>query len=81
MIPAKPIEKKYYIDVHDVDEADIYLVCQRFNVTNPAIFHAVKKLLVAGRRGYKDSVQDLKEAELAIHRAIELEEINGRSVC
>jgi hypothetical protein len=41
-------------------------------VTCPATAHAIKKLLMAGERGHKDKVQDLKEAKQSIERAIEL---------
>lgn len=53
--------------------ADVYDVIKAFGVTNPATAHAVKKLLCAGQRGVKGSVQDLQEAITAIERAIELE--------
>lgn len=53
---------------------DVYDILKAFNVVNPATQHAIKKLLCAGDRGYKDKVQDLKEALASIERAIELEE-------
>lgn len=52
---------------------DVYTVLQAFHVNNPAVAHAVKKLLAAGERGYKDTAQDLEEAIVSIKRAIELE--------
>ena len=52
---------------------DVYDILQAFNVTNPAIAHAVKKLLAGGKRGYKDIEQDYKEAIASIKRGIELE--------
>ena len=52
---------------------DVYDVLKAFKVINSATQHAVKKLLVSGKRGYKDTVQDLKEANESIVRAIELE--------
>lgn len=52
---------------------DVYSVLQAFNITNAATAHAVKKLLVAGNRGYKDIIQDLEEAKDSIERAIEME--------
>lgn len=57
-------------------EIDVYDILKAFNVTNPATQHAIKKLLCAGDRGYKDKVQDLKEALASISRAIELESDN-----
>ncbi len=58
---------------------DVYDVLVAFNVTNPAIAHAVKKLLACGQRGYKDSKQDLAEAMHSIHRAIELIDKHSKS--
>lgn len=52
---------------------DVYDVLQAFEVNNPAIAHAVKKLLAPGKRGVKDVIQDLEESISAILRAIELE--------
>lgn len=52
---------------------DVYDVLEMFEVTNPASQHAIKKLLMPGKRGAKDTVQDLKEARDSIVRAIELE--------
>ena len=57
-------------------EIDVYDILKAFNVVNPATQHAIKKLLCAGDRGYKDKVQDLKEALASISRAIELESDN-----
>lgn len=55
-----------YIDVYDVLKA--------FGVTNPADQHAIKKMLMPGKRGTKDAIKDRKEAIESIKRAIELEE-------
>jgi hypothetical protein len=52
---------------------DVYDVLVAFEVNNPATAHAVKKLLASGQRGYKDVIQDLKEAVQSIERAIEIE--------
>jgi len=52
---------------------DIYDVLQAFEVHNPAVQHAIKKLLAGGKRGYKDTITDLREAQWSIGRAIELE--------
>ena len=57
-------------------EIDVYDILKAFKVVNPATQHAIKKLLCAGDRGYKDKVQDLKEALASISRAIELERYN-----
>jgi hypothetical protein len=41
------------------------------------VAHGIKKLLCPGSRGVKTKLQDLKEAEASIQRAIELEVDNG----
>lgn len=56
-------------------ELDVYDVLHAFKVTNPALQHAIKKLLMPGERGAKDAVQDLKEAIQAVDRAIEMIEL------
>ena len=48
---------------------DVYDVLDAFDVTNPAIAHAVKKMLMAGSRGYKDWEQDLNEAIASLEQA------------
>jgi len=45
-----------------------------FNVTDQAVGHAIKKLLVAGNRGHKDKLKDYREAVGSIERAIEIAE-------
>lgn len=55
---------------------DLYEICRACDVRCPAVQHAVKKLLYAGKRGGgKSRLQDLKEAKTAIERAIEMEEL------
>lgn len=64
------------ISLGNVDHAiyvDVYDVLTAFEVVNPAMAHAVKKMLAPGQRGVKDTVQDMKEAIQSIERAIELE--------
>jgi hypothetical protein len=51
---------------------DVYDVLRAFNVTDPAIQHAVKKLLCTGIRGHKDTRQDLEEAIQSIERALDV---------
>lgn len=64
-----PIGGKYVVTI----EIDIYDVLKAWNVTNPAIQHAIKKLLQPGDRGHKDKLTDLREASKSIDRGIELE--------
>lgn len=50
---------------------DIYSVLTAYEVTEPGLQHAVKKLLCSGIRGKGDRLQDLREARDALDRAIE----------
>lgn len=52
----------YHKNVSHLDTIDAYRVLERFGVTDPAIQHAIKKLLVAGGRGSKDIQTDIQEA-------------------
>lgn len=48
---------------------DVYDVLDSFGVVNPAVQHAIKKMLCTGTRGYKDYHQDLQEAIDSLERA------------
>ncbi len=52
----------YFKDVSGLKAVDVYRVLELFDVTSPAIQHAVKKLLCAGGRGHKDQAKDVQEA-------------------
>lgn len=51
---------------------DVYDVLVAFDVTCPAMQHAIKKCLMSGQRGHKDTNQDKREAIQSIERSIEL---------
>ena len=53
---------------------DVYDILVAYNVTNPAIAHAIKKLLMPGERGHKDASTDVREARDSIDRALQLME-------
>lgn len=57
---------------HGKDHIDVYDVLIMFEVRDPAVQHAVKKLLACGQRGHKDALEDLQEARQSIDRAIEI---------
>lgn len=54
-------------------QVDVYDVLEAFNVTCPAMQHALKKMLCAGLRGHKDLESDKKEAIKSIERSIQLD--------
>jgi len=71
--PTTPqVQSKYQVNIKG-SVCDVYDVLKAFEVCNPAIQHAIKKLLMPGRRGHKDKIQDLLEAKQSIVRAINLE--------
>ena len=43
-------------------EVDVYVLCRVFNVTDPELQHALKKILFKGSRGAKGAKQDITEA-------------------
>lgn len=51
-----------------VTSIDVYRVLQLFDVTDPCLRHALKKLLVAGGRGHKDAAKDVQEAIDSLER-------------
>jgi hypothetical protein len=63
------------------DYVDVYRVLDIFNVTDPCIQHAIKKLLVAGGRGHKDIEKDVQEAIVSLERwkSMRIEETNALS--
>jgi hypothetical protein len=79
MTETEHLGTKYKRSINDMHTGtgvtvDVYSVLEAFDVNCPALQHAIKKLLCAGIRGHKTSVDDLKEARDSIIRAIQLEE-------
>lgn len=69
----QPLYPHYFREVPlNTTHVDVYWVLKVWEVTDPCIQHAVKKLLAAGRRGAKNVEKDLTEAFEAVKRAIEL---------
>lgn len=53
---------------------DVYRILEAYRETiDPCLDHAIKKLLCAGIRGAKDSIQDKREAIDSIQESIKLE--------
>lgn len=79
-IEVKPKKHSHYFkDVEHLKLIDVYRVLELFNVTDPCIQHAVKKLLVAGGRGAgKDINKDLQEA---IDTLVRHQEMQAENKC
>lgn len=74
-ISMSKLYPKYYKDVSDVEEVDVYHVHQIFNIQDPsgAIQHASKKLLLSGvRTGGKSFYDDIREARDTLNRWLEI---------
>ena len=64
-------KNKYAVDCKG-RSIDVYDVLNAFGVTCPATQHAIKKLLMPGKRGHKSELGDLLEARASVNRAIGL---------
>ena len=62
----------YKKDVRHLDMIDVYRVIELFEVTHPALQHALKKILAAGNRGAKDWGKDVQEAIDSLNRALQM---------
>jgi predicted glycoside hydrolase/deacetylase ChbG (UPF0249 family) len=51
----------YFKDVRGLTHIDVYRIIELFNVVDPCLQHALKKLLVAGGRGHKDIGRDVQD--------------------
>lgn len=58
----------YVKDVTKFQKLDVYRVLELFEVKSPAIQHAIKKLLAAGKRGSKTMEKDVEEAIISLER-------------
>lgn len=68
----------YFKSVAGLTYVDVYRVLALFNVTDPCLQHAVKKLLVAGGRGGgKDISRDIQEAIDTLQRWHEMRKEDG----
>lgn len=64
--------KHYFKDVSNLDKIDIYRILKLYDVTEPTLQHAVKKLLVAGNRGVKDKTKDIQETIDSCQRYLDM---------
>lgn len=60
------------IEPNKVMTVDVYCVLRAFGISCPAQQHAIKKMLMPGKRGKGTFEQDMREAIIAIERAIQL---------
>lgn len=63
----------YYKDVSKLKHLDVYRVLELFNVADPCLQHAIKKLLVAGERGAGKNInRDVAEAIDSLNRFMQM---------
>lgn len=68
----------YIVDISKYNKLDIYRILKLYEVSDPCLQHAIKKLLCAGKRGGKNQIQDINEAILSLKRLLEMQgEDNG----
>lgn len=77
--PTPRAHNHYFKDVSRLEVIDVYRVLGLFDVTDPCLQHAIKKLLVAGGRGVKDVSRDIQEAIDTLTRWQQLREEDARS--
>lgn len=71
--------RHYHKDVSNLNFIDIYDILYLYNVTDPTIQHAIKKLLVpGGRGGNKDFEKDITEAIDSLVRGKELRAVHAK---
>ena len=72
------IDNPYIVDISKYNKLDIYRILKLYEVSDPCVQHAIKKLLCAGKRGVKNQTQDINEAILSLKRFLEMQgEDNG----
>ena len=72
------IDNPYIVDISKYNKLDIYRILKLYEVSDPCLQHAIKKLLCARKRGVKNQTQDINEAILSLQRLLEMQgEDNG----
>ncbi len=64
--------QQYKKDGAHLKTLDVYRVLELFEVTHPALQHALKKILVAGGRGAKSDEKDIREAVDSLNRWLQM---------
>ena len=77
IIKSVKTSNKYQREIKPDVFVDVYDVLDAWSVTDPAIQHAIKKLLQPGARGVKSASQDIDEAIASLERAKELKFYRG----
>lgn len=62
----------YFKDVEHLKTIDVYRVISLWEITDPCMQHALKKVMAAGKRGAKNEVKDIQEAIVSLNRKLEM---------
>ena len=79
-IDEQPKYGHYFKDVSHLNKVDVYRVIDLWQITDPALQHALKKVLAAGKRGAKNQAQDVDEAIDSLVRWKEMQAENELAV-
>jgi hypothetical protein len=71
---------KHYYKTLPCLNVDVYRVLLAFEVTDPCLQHAAKKILCAGGRGAKDAKKDVEEAIDSLVRWLEMRREEGENM-
>ena len=69
----------YQAEIHGL--ADMYAIAKAHGITNPAVCHALKYLLRAGKKPGESAVEAIAKAQEALERAVEVEGIRTCATC
>lgn len=75
--PVKPKSSSPYDRVIGGVEVDLWTLADIYGITSHRLFSAWKKITMAGRRGPKDKLRDLKEARVGLDKEIAKLEAEG----
>ena len=70
----------YFKDVRHLDAIDVYRIIELFEITDPCLQHALKKVLAAGKRGAKNKEKDVNEALDSLNRWVAMQFENSKKV-
>lgn len=75
LLALRPVEdkpkNKYSREIKPGVWVDVYDVLRAFPTNCPAMDHAAKKVLAAGKRGHKDTITDKKDIIASVKRSME----------
>lgn len=62
----------YYKDVSYLKHIDVYRIIQLYEIHDPCLQHALKKILCAGDRGHKSLREDIQNIIDTMNRKLEI---------